>query len=339
MSKITTRFNEEIETDKIKLDKKDFIILTELAKNSRIHLTKIAKKINLSRDSVSYRIKRMEEKKFLLKCIPTINLNTFGYTTFHVFLLLNEDKNEKKIKLIEDLKKDPHIKEIMEYSDRWDLEIIIVAKNIIELDKLKEKIFNNYSEIILEKSTLETIKVYNSNYFPIRHFDNSFILNKKKIHERITYDEIDLKIIKELSKDCRKSTYEISKVIKISPDTVNNRIKNMIKKKIIENFTIIVNLNMLNFHWFTFAIQISSFNKESEKKFWTLSNYNRNIIRSSKTLGNWDALVYLLSDSNKGFHKTIKKIKREFSKEIKSYDTWIAYKEHYFDPIPEIIIK
>ena len=47
---------------KIKIDAKDRKILSILSSNARIPLTRLSKKVALSRDAVSYRIKTMRKK-------------------------------------------------------------------------------------------------------------------------------------------------------------------------------------------------------------------------------------------------------------------------------------
>jgi len=54
-------------------------------------------------------------------------------------------------------------------------------------------------------------------------------------------DEIDKKILEELTKDCRKSTRELSKIIGVSPPTISARISKLEEYKIIERYTIEVN--------------------------------------------------------------------------------------------------
>ena len=94
MVRISGRFNEENPVNKINLDKKDIQILTMLSKDARTPLSKIAKAVKLSRDSVNYRLRRMEEKKFLLLYSPIINLKAFGFNSYHFFLIIKEGKKE-----------------------------------------------------------------------------------------------------------------------------------------------------------------------------------------------------------------------------------------------------
>jgi hypothetical protein len=52
--------------EKIKLDKKDKRILYELYKNARTPINNIAKQVNLSKDTIKYRIKRLEKIGLIL---------------------------------------------------------------------------------------------------------------------------------------------------------------------------------------------------------------------------------------------------------------------------------
>jgi len=48
-------------------------------------------------------------------------------------------------------------------------------------------------------------------------------------------------------------------------------------------------------------------------------------------------MVYILAEDSKTFHATVKQIKREFSRIIKAYDLFVAYQEHAFAPLPQLV--
>ncbi len=54
-------------------------------------------------------------------------------------------------------------------------------------------------------------------------------------------DDLDLKILSELSEDAAISVPKLSKKIKVNPSVVYSRIKRLVKRKLIERFTIVVN--------------------------------------------------------------------------------------------------
>jgi DNA-binding Lrp family transcriptional regulator len=322
---------------KIKIDVKDKKILVLLSENSRMPISEIAEKIKLSRDTVNYRINRMKKSGIIIQCYPEIDFRKLGYDVYHVFLLLDETDQQKQKQLKDFLTNHPNILSIIEYSDRWDIELILIAKSINEFDSIVSDICAKFSDIIMEKSRLVIINTYYSVLFPYIFYEEAGkeIKKTKKIECKI--DEHDLQILKILANDCRLSTYDISKQIKLSPDAIGLRIKKLVNADVIKKFSILTNLSLLGYSWYTFAIQTKMFDKANESKFKTFVEEHPQIIKAVKTLGIFDLLVYIIADEPKNFHRTIKQIKSEFSSIIKSYDTFVAYKEHAFYPLPRII--
>jgi Lrp/AsnC family transcriptional regulator, regulator for asnA, asnC and gidA len=60
-------------------------------------------------------------------------------------------------------------------------------------------------------------------------------------------DDLDLTILSELSQDASISVPKLSKKIKVNPSVVYSRIKRLVKRKLIERFTIEVNDRELGF--------------------------------------------------------------------------------------------
>ncbi|MBU1202181.1 MAG: AsnC family transcriptional regulator [Nanoarchaeota archaeon] len=341
MSDKPGRFDYGIEDNTVKIDLKDKKILSYLEKNSRIPLTQIAKKVKLSRDGVSYRINRLVKEGIILKFFPNINYEKLGLYMFHVFFLVDEKDPKKKLEMIEYLKAHPNIFSLIEYTDTWDFEISIIARDLIEFDRIMLEICAAFPETILEKSKLELIRRFNSSHVPplIHEQGNHTLESVFKRDEIVKIDLIDYKILELLCEDARISAYAIGEKLNISSDTVSYRIKNLEKKKIIKNFTILVNLSKMKYQWYTYSMEMKMFDLKKEKKFEEFLNQNLNIIRSAKTLGGWDLLLYLVVDNQRHFHLMIKDIKNVFSDVVKKYSTWVAYKEHIFDPLPDAIYK
>ncbi len=324
----------------VKLDLKDKKILLLLSENSRIPLTQIAKKVMLSRDAVDYRIKRLQEKGIILAFVPNFNYAKLGFQTFHIFLLLDELDEYKQKELIKNLKIHANVLSVIEYNDRWDLEIVLLAEDIIEFDKIISDISEISPDIILEKDKLEVIRRYNYDYVPpiIKEEHEMEVINLQK-QLPVKLDEIDYKLLRILSENCRASTYALGLKLEISSDAVGYRIKKLLKEGVIRFFSVLVNFSLLKYHWYTFSIEMKLFNLKNEKKFEAFLNQNKNILRSAKTLGPWDLFLYVVVENPKEFHQIVKLMKREFSDIIRSYDAWIAYKEHCFNPMPKIIKK
>jgi len=333
------RINEKGEVPIPRLDAKDRQILSLLSEDSRLPLTQISKKIRLSRDSVDYRIKRMQKNGIILGFFPIINLQLFKYSTFHVFMLMDELDRQKQKALISELKECPYVKSLMEYSDRWDLEVVFVARTVQEFDEVLTEIVSKYSDLILEKEKLQIIKGYNSIHLPntyIQREDDFPCITKEHI-QKVDCDDKDILLLQMLSEDARLSTYKLGGKLGLSADAIIYRIKKLIKSNVIRKFTIMVNLTLLGYEWYTFCVQMKMFDKKNESMFKTFIEKHPYIMRAVKTLGAWDLMLNIVTESPRNFHKTVKQIKKHFSSIIKNYTTWLAYKEYYYDPFPDII--
>ena len=142
-----------------KLDKKDCIILNILQENCRTTLTSIAKKVNLSIDSVKKRIQKMENIIFH----PRIQIRPrslgFNYIVDVKIKFSNHSKEEIN-KFIIYLQKHPRIAEIFSVSGEWDLSLVIVSKDATDFDNITSDIKKRFGKIIGSWSGSVTLRAY-----------------------------------------------------------------------------------------------------------------------------------------------------------------------------------
>ena len=131
--------------------------------------------------------------------------------------------------------------------------------------------------------------------------------------------------------------YKIAQQVDLTADAVNYRIKKMLDGNIIRKFTILVNLSALNYSWYTFSLSMKTFNNFYDAKFKQFIVTHPYILRAVKTLGTWDFLLYVVADSPRHFHSTVKEIKIHFAEIIRNHQTLLAYKEHLYVPLPKAV--
>lgn len=319
-----------------KIDKRDRRILSLLAQDARMPLTRIAKQVGLSRDAVDYRIKRLERAGVIIGFFPNINYYKLGQYLFHVFLLVDEMGQKDLQGLLKTLKAHPNVASIIEYSDRWDLEIVVLANDLLAFDQVIMGIAERFPDLILEKDKLEIIKRFVSRHVPPL-IDGPHERDERRDRTPVELDEVDRQVLTALSTDCRQSTYRIADTIGVSADTVGNRIKRLEREGVIRNCTVLVNLSLLGYHWYTFSVEMKMFDRANEAKLEEFLDQNRHVLRAAKTLGGWDLLLYVVVENPPEFHRIIKGLKNLFAPIVRNYDTWVAYKEHHFNPFPKVL--
>lgn len=333
------RIDHSVIHNKVKLDAKDKRILDALCEDSRVPISRLSKKIEVSRDSTNYKVNRLEKLGVVERFYPRIDFRKLGFNTYHIFLSLNNSENI--FELLEALKNHNSTLFIFEYNDRWDLEWVLVAKNIVELDYEITELQAQFSNIIMERMEVLEINRYQSILFSFYSNTNLKELAKEELVKdklNSSFDIIDLKILEKLCKNSRSSTYEIAKDMKINADTVGIRIKKLLKNGIIRKFSILPNLNNIGYNWYTFCLNMKTFDKKNEKKFRRFIENYPGIIRSAKTFGDYDILMYIMAKNAREFHSIILDIKTNFSEILKDYSSFVAYKEHCFIPLPKRIL-
>ncbi|MHA1583320.1 MAG: Lrp/AsnC family transcriptional regulator [Candidatus Baldrarchaeia archaeon] len=108
--------------------------------------------------------------------------------------------------------------------------------------------------------------------------------------EEVKLDEIDLKIIEILQNNARTSFREIAKMLKISPQTVSNRVAKLIKEGIILSFITITNPMKLKKGILAF-IEVNVKPGQSERVAREITNLKDGVI-VFETIGTHDLILY-----------------------------------------------
>jgi len=148
-------FNPEKE---YKLDKKDKQILLALLENGRYTISQISKKTGLRRDSIIYRIKKLQVNKVILDFQPLISAGALGFPNIAQLLLKTKISNkEDKDFFIQKLKQEPRIVHISVTIGRYDIYLALIYKEHTELYKIIEKIKAIKPDLILDYEVLQVV--------------------------------------------------------------------------------------------------------------------------------------------------------------------------------------
>ena len=163
-----TSLNWEAGQGLIKCDEFDFKILTELAKNSRVPIKKIANNLNSTIIKINYRLKKMEN--FLLPpestkhtefTIYTINVDwaKIGYRWFHLQITMGD--YSKRNLILKYLRKNPYLIRYFKFINLdMDLHFTFLLQNMEELRAIIEEITIQFPNSINDYQFYSTFNVY-----------------------------------------------------------------------------------------------------------------------------------------------------------------------------------
>ena len=149
------------------LDEKDRKILMILQENGREQLTIIAKKVNLSIDSVHKRIKEMQRKEIFYSGV-FIDPRKVGFPLVaDVKIKLRNISEKEKENFIDHLKGHKRVIDLLSIMGDFDLTCVLVSENTEELDKISTEIRQKYSEVIADWKAVLILKTHKFEYYDL----------------------------------------------------------------------------------------------------------------------------------------------------------------------------
>lgn len=315
------------------LDEYDKKILYELDKDSSINLSQLAKIIGKSKQFTLFRLKRFEDEGVITSYNAIVDMAKLGFFTFRIYVKFQQMTNEELNILVEYLKSQENIWTIAVLHGKWDLAIFIGTKKIDEVHKIWDDILSKYKK---------NVESYNFTlYSPIYNFNRTFFLDKQK--EIITrvygeskqeeIDKTDWEIIKTYAPNVRQSILELSRKLKLSPETVRSRINKLEKRSIICGYKIGLNINNLGYNSYRVDLDLASTSRN--KELFEFCRQHKNIYQINKTIGGADFEIELIVKDLNELLEIIEDIKTKF-KDVVNNTSYFSYSTyHLLNYIPD----
>ena len=319
------------------IDKK---ILYYLEKDSRMPISKLSKLVSASRELVTYRISKLEEKNIIKSYIARINQSVFCNSGANFAIKLSNIDKKRHDEILSYLKSHGNINWFSELCGTYDLSISFLYRDSQELAKIISDITLFFGSNLISHS----LCVYVSEY----KFDRKGILElkeKNSINQRIEtnfkelnkdkLDEKDITILKELAKNSKIKNIELANKIKMGEDIVRIRIKKLEKLNIIVGYTIVINPYALNLEGYSLYLQIEDMTENMQKKIKNYIYSNPNIYFCSRVAGKFNLIIGLYSKNRNHFKENLSDIRNFFGKSLKDYEFQLLMEEHKEIFIPD----
>ncbi len=257
------------------IDKKDILILKELDINSRQSNTQIAKKVKLGKDTVNYRIKKLEEKEIMAGYFPLVNYFKLGKQMIKLLIKFNNlgEKGEKDIAIF--FQKYDQVVWLARTEGHYDLIVTIRVSNLREIYGILGELKNNFPTNVKENKILlsPSFEFLNEKYL-YEKGERGYSSKAEITDKQEVIDEKDLKIISELEDNARKPLINIAEKIGITPEAKLARIKKLKQKEIIQHYKVRINFEKLEYNYHHILISLKDYSKLEEiKKYYKESEH------------------------------------------------------------------
>lgn len=318
------------------MDVKDRKILYELSKNSRLSAPQIARKVGVSKDAVIYRMKNLEKSGVIQKYISVVNLRKLNYRTHMIFLEFRKYDLEAEKRILDFLINHPYTIWVSSPSGRWDVVVDIISKDADQFDEILTNLINNLGNNLKHYEFLETIKEF---YYNHKYLTGESIRESSSKMIDCNLDETDYKILKELSQNSRVNSTDMSKKINVSHDQISYRIKKLIKSKIIEQFTILLDFSKLNYSYYYLFFKLNHLTKTTEKNMITFLKSQKEVLFFGKNAGRFNFNVDVIVENPLQLKLFINKLRGHFGDILESRENILMFEQKKNNYFPEGILK
>ncbi|MFP4568215.1 MAG: Lrp/AsnC family transcriptional regulator [Candidatus Woesearchaeota archaeon] len=320
----------------LKLDKIDKRILYELDKNSRIPETKLAKLTNRSKESVRYRIKKLEEKQIITGYSTWIDLERIGYTSAKIYLNLTNNPIRKK-EFIKYARADKRLFWLGVADGAWNIGLTYFIKTNKEFFELKNKLFSKFKDLIIESHTgfLVDVNITPKKFLYKEDVNWQIMFGTKQTHK---LDEIEKKLLKEIYKNSRESIVKIAHNTNTTTDIARGRIKKLEEKKIITKYLAKINFNKLKYEFYKTFLYFKNLTPQDETKLFEHCKNHPNILHIVRQISPWDIELEIMCESYHEYNEIMNELTQKFSEIINKVDTAIMSEDYVF-PSQKLIFE
>ena len=318
------------------LDLKDKEIIYQLDLNARQTNSQIAKKLKISREVVTYRIKRLIEKEYIKNFTTVLNHHALDLLSYRVFIKFKNMSTKLEEEFVEFVK--DKVPWVVKVRGNWSFNTMIFTDNMFKLEEfileMKDKFCENL--VTLHFSQITRIYHYRRAYFKGIQGDSTDYDLMGEVVDKVKLSDDDINILDCIKDNARLSSIEIALKIGISERVVRYKLNNLIKNKVILNFRTVFNLAKFELSYFKIHFKLNAFDKETNKKIEDYLHNHPDVVYKTETIGGWDLEMEIQVKTNKELYRFIDEFSNEFSGLVEDYETMEFEKEYnlsYFNKI------
>lgn len=270
----------------IKLDAKDRKLLAALETDARASVTNLARKMGASKEVANYRLKRLADSGLIKGFYTVIDYFSFGLSLYKMLINFHDFDDHVLKKITADLKKVYGANYSVLVQSIRDLDITLWVRHPKEFYDFYDEFLDKYSAYIQNKEFFLVTRVYYLNHAYLHGSAASVVIGAGK-HQKI--DEKDFYILDVLSKHARMPTIEIAKKVKLTPNAVHYRIKQLLEKGVVKGFRPVIDSSLLGYD--TYKVLIMLNNTSKRRMLIQTLLMNPNVLKISKTIGYSDMEV------------------------------------------------
>ena len=287
------------------LTEKDKLILKELLDDGRKTSASISKDIDLGREIVNYRIKRLVKENLIVKFVPKLHEGSGSYKEYVILLKLKLDDDISKEEFVKNTIGNKFLVWVLKSSEGWDLIVKLYALNVEEFQTKLNEILELFSDVLAKYYTILSSS-------PIKEAQREILLESvfhdsikkdfetiKNVEMHFQIDNKDKELLNLLSADGRVQYKDMAEKLDVSADTVKYRIEKLKQQGLIERFEPVINFSKLGFLQYALIMKCGYLHPEVLEKLNVFISKHHNIVRAIKNTYSEEFFITIVCEDEK----------------------------------------
>ncbi|MBW2976297.1 Lrp/AsnC family transcriptional regulator [Candidatus Woesearchaeota archaeon] len=296
--------------------------------DARMPISKLAKKLHISKQRCVYRLKKLEHDGVIQGYYADVNASKLGFSIYLVYFQFHHFSPKLEHEFILHVSKQERVHVNVSVNGSWDHCIGILAESVVHFKKHYQDLMKGYEQYIKKKAVMIETDFF---YFKPKQILNQSSENQITMTgeiERCYIDEKDQIILSAIAKDSRTSLVNLGKIVGLTPNAAKQRIRNLEKKKIILGYRIMINYPLLNFLHYRVFLHFGNSEEKNEKKIIQFLKYAKTCVSVTKTIGYCGMEFRAIVRDIHEFYELMERLRNEFPETIQDYESILYYKFH-----------
>ena len=322
------------------MDKKDWKLLYQLCQNARLSHNAIAKLIGTSKNSVTYRVNRLLERKIISGFFTIVDVKPLG-AVFYTMLIRMNATVEKEKELIDYLKANNNITIIDGLVGKWNYLVEFACKDPYKFFGFLTDLQNRFSDIIDAYEVHPNLEVYKIEQLPVELMEEKPIsaAQTQVKKERIELDQTEIKLLSELNKDSTASLIKLGERLGITYKTVSTKIKKLQNDGVITKFSASVNLETLGYEVYLILVDFKNLSTQNSHNLKAHINRQKNIRAAFISYARPTLFIYLAVKKATELQKFLLELNTKFAPIIVDQEYFLTSAQPKYDLFPDGVLQ
>ncbi len=317
-------------------DRKDQKILRELFSNARQPYSIIAKHVRLSKESVAYRIQKMQERGLITGFNTVLDVQKLDFQSYFVHIRFQKVDAENEKIILSALSDNPSIAWVVSCIGSADVILKAFARDDFELDATIKGIYSSFTDYLHSISSSHVLEEH-AVPFAFLYGGAGELHSLTFDRARVEVDALDRSILELLANNARISLAELSLKLKQNRDTIKYRITNLEKSGVIKKYRPDVWPKKLGYSWYFLSLSTTNLPVLTLRNFKSYVLDNPSITYYYRTLGNADLHVEIRVLNTQQLNEILLEIRSILKTVLRNYELQLILHEHKYTYFPECV--